>query len=112
MLHVGQVVQRYLLRVEFIDIPDDTADTVNGDLASGFKVYYHVIIKGKEVEVLVDVFDYIDHHVGAFRLVVETLDGILEQNVQKLLPQCIMLFGVALVGVGPVACLGEVGKIL
>jgi hypothetical protein len=112
MLHIGQVVQGYLLRVELIDISDDTADTVNGDLASGFKIDNHVIVKGKEIEVLVDVLDYINHHVGAFRLVVEASDGVLEQNVQKLLPQRVVLFGMTLVGVGPVACLGKVREVL
>ena len=86
MLHVRQIVQRDLLRMEFVDVADYAADTVDGDLVSGFEIDYDVVIESEEVEVFIHVFDNVHHHIGALGFVVESSGGILKKYLQKLLP--------------------------
>ena len=98
--------------MEFINIADYTADAVYCYLISGLEVYYDVIIKSKKIEILINVFDNIDHHIGAFGFVVESFGGILKKYFQKLFPQCIVFFGRPFIAVRSVAGLGEVREVL
>ena len=72
--------------MEFIDVADYTADTVYGDLISGFEIYHNIVIESEEVEVFIHIFDNVHHHIGALRSVVESSGGILKKYLQKLLP--------------------------
>jgi hypothetical protein len=86
MLHIRQIVQSDLLGMELINVAYDTADAVYGYLVAGLEIYHNVVFEGKEIEIFIDIFDDVHHHVGAFGPVVESLDGILKKDLQELLP--------------------------
>ena len=68
--------------------------------------------KAKEIKIFLEEFDYIHHEMGAFTLVIEAFDGVMEQNLQQFFPQAVVLFGSRIIGIGPVARPAQSRKVL
>lgn len=77
-----------------------------------FEIDDHIALKGKEIKIFLEEFDYIHHEIGAFTLVIEAFDGVMEQNLQQFFPQAVVLFGSRIIGIGPVARPAQSRKVL
>ena len=83
MFNLRQILQSDPLGVILIDVVDDSADPFYRDQVAAFEIDDHIALKGKEIKIFLEEFDYIHHEIGAFTLVIEAFDGVMEQNLQQ-----------------------------
>ena len=112
MFNLRQILQSDPLGVILIDVVDDSADPFYRDQVAAFEIDDHIALKGKEIKIFLEEFDYIHHEIGAFTLVIEAFDGVMEQNLQQFFPQAVVLFGSRIIGIGPVARPAQSRKVL
>ena len=112
MFYICQIFQCDFFGVILIYISYDVADSLNRYLIAVFKIYDHFAVESKQVEYFLQIFDDVNHCIGALSLVFGTFDRILKEYAEKLFLQIVMLSGSGLVCVGPVSCLAQRRKIL
>ena len=76
------------------------------------KIYDHTIFKSKQIKVLVQIFDDIDHLINTGAFVVEISSGVIQKDMEQHAAQMLQSAVFIIVGIGTEACFWKQWKIL
>ena len=77
-----QIFQCNAIRIILIDIVNNVADTLHDHRIIIFEIHDHTIFKRKQIKVLVQIFDDINHLINTGAFVVEISSGVIQQNMK------------------------------
>ena len=112
VFHRRQIFQGNFFRIILINICNNSADAFGCGLVTAFKIDDNIVFERKQIEVLVQILDDVNDEISALAFVIETLNLVCEQNLQKLFAQIVVPLRRRLVGIGTIAGFAERRKIL
>ena len=91
MLPLCQMLQGNPAGVIFVNIIDDPADALSDHRIVAFKIYNDLILKSKQIKMLVQIFNNPYHLINAGGLVMKAFLRIINEGPQQHFPQGVQL---------------------
>ena len=88
------------------------ADTLHDHRIIIFEIHDHTIFKRKQIKVLIQIFDDINHLINTGAFVVEISSGVIQQNMKQSAAQMLQPAVFIIIGIGSEACFWKQWEIL